>query len=101
MRRRLKAKELTAMASSIRGSRFALIKGVENLNETQIVKLDDLKKAGSHLFKAWELKEDLRAVFKAASAEEADDLLDDWLKASLSMPHPTDRRSKQKGAQTP
>ena len=32
------------------------------------------------LFRAWELKEDLRAVFRAGSAEEASRLLEAWMR---------------------
>ena len=74
------AKALKAAADSIKGSRFALIKGAENLTDAQTAKLKELKKAGSRLFRAWELKEDLRAVFKAADADGARTLLDDWLR---------------------
>ena len=37
------------------------------------------KRAGSRLVRAWELKEDLRAVFRAADGSEAAELLDDWM----------------------
>ncbi|MCL1848048.1 MAG: ISL3 family transposase [Coriobacteriia bacterium] len=53
-------KSLTAASKAIKGSRFALVKGQESLTDSQRAKLGELKKAGSHLFKAWELKEDLR-----------------------------------------
>ena len=76
----VKARELQAQAKAIKGSRFALIKGKENLSEAQVSKLDGLKRAGSHLFRAWELKEDLRAVFRADSVDQAEGLIDDWLK---------------------
>lgn len=73
------AKRLKQAADTIKGSRFALVKNPENLTDTQKAKLDEVRRAGSHLFRAWELKEDLRAVFKAADATEARVLLDDWL----------------------
>jgi transposase len=73
------AKELAAKAKAVKGSRFALVKGKEGLTDAQKAKLNGLRLAGSHLFKAWELKEDLRAVFQAGSAEEAEGLLADWL----------------------
>jgi len=72
-------RKLIEVASAVKRSRFCLIKGQENLTEAQKTKLGNLKLAGSHLFKAWELKEDLRAVFQASSVKEAEDLLDDWL----------------------
>lgn len=73
------AKELQEKARSIKNSRYALVKNPEDLTDAQRAKLRELKKAGSHLFRAWELKEDLRAVFRAEGAEEAEDLLADWL----------------------
>lgn len=72
-------KRLADKARAIKGSRFALVKGKENLTEGQKAKLGQLKSAGSHLFRAWELKEDLRAVYQAKDTTEAEALLDDWL----------------------
>ena len=73
------AKRLAEAAKAIKGTRFALVKGREGLTEGQKAKLDNLKSAGSRLFRAWELKEDLRAVFQAGDAAEAEALLGDWL----------------------
>ena len=67
-------------ADSVKGSRYALLKNPENLTDAQRGKLESLKKrAGSRLFRAWELKEDLRAVFRAETVEEASALLERWL----------------------
>jgi transposase len=74
------AKALAATAKAIKGSRYALVKNPEDLTEAQKDKLGEVKRAGSRLFKAWELKEDLRAVFQAHDADEASVLLDDWLR---------------------
>lgn len=74
------AKALREAADAIKGSRFALVKNPEDLTDAQREKLDSLKKrAGSRLFRAWELKEDLRAVFRAESADDAARLLETWL----------------------
>lgn len=73
------AKALQEEAKAVKGARYALVKNPEDLTDTQKAKLDDLKRAGSRLFRAWELKEDLRAVFRAGDADEAALLLDDWL----------------------
>lgn len=76
-----KVKELEEEAASIKGSRYALVKNPEDLTDNQREKLEALKKkAGSRLLRAWELKEDLRAVFQAADATEAAELLDDWMR---------------------
>ena len=67
-------------AASIKGSRYALVKNPEDLTDGQRARLEALKKrAGSRLVRAWELKEDLRAVFRAADGSEAAELLDDWM----------------------
>lgn len=77
-----KVKELEEEAS-IKGSRYALVKNPEDLTDNQREKLEALKKkAGSRLLRAWELKEDLRAVFQAADATEAAELLDDWTRGA-------------------
>lgn len=77
------AKALAAAADAIKGSKYALLKNPSDLTEGQKKKLDQVKsKAGSHLFRAWELKEDLRAVFRAADADEARRLLENWLHAA-------------------
>ena len=72
-------KELEDRAASIKGSRYALVKNPEDLTGQQRAKLDGLRKAGGRLFTAWDLKEDLRAVFQAGSAGEAEALLDAWM----------------------
>lgn len=75
-----KVKALEDEAVSIKGSRCALVKNPEDLTDGQGAKLEALKRrAGSRLVRVWELKEDLRAVFRAGSAAEAAELLDDWM----------------------
>jgi transposase len=73
------AEALAAAADAIKGSRYALVKNPGDLTDGQRAKLDELRRAGSRLFRAWELKEGLRAVFQAPDAEGAAALLDDWL----------------------
>ena len=81
--RRAPPEEVRALeeeAASIKGSRYALVKNPEDLTDGQRARLEALKKrAGSRLVRAWELKEDLRAVFRAADGSEAAELLDDWM----------------------
>ncbi len=75
------ARALKDAADAIKGSRFALVKNPEDLTDAQRAKLDALKRrAGSRLFRAWELKEDLRAVFRAETADGAARLLDAWVR---------------------
>ncbi len=77
------AKNLKGIADAIKGSKYALLKNPEDLTDAQREKLEGVKaRAGSHLFRAWELKEDLRAVFRAGSAEEASRLLESWMRAA-------------------
>jgi len=74
------ARQALQEVDAIKGSRFVLLKNYENLSDSQQKKLMQIKnKAGSHLFRAWELKEDLRAVYKAKTVDEAEVLLDVWL----------------------
>jgi len=74
------ARALKQAADEIKGSRYALVKNPEDLTAAQAAKLESLKRrAGSRLFRAWELKEDLRAVFRAGDAQEAASLLESWL----------------------
>lgn len=75
------AKELQRAAKAIKGSKYALVKNPGDLTDAQRAKLEEVKdRAGSRLFRAWELKEDLRAVFQAGDGAKAKALLDDWLR---------------------
>ena len=70
---------LKADVEAVKGSRYALVKNPEDLTGAQRARLEALKaRAGSRLLLAWELKEDLRAVFRAGDAAGAAALLDDW-----------------------
>jgi transposase len=71
---------LKEAADAVKGSRYALVKNPDDLTDTQKEKLDEVRRAGSRLFRAWELKEDLRAVFQAEDTAEAEMLLNDWLR---------------------
>lgn len=74
------AKALKDAADEMKGMRRSLPKNPEDLTDAQAAKLESLKKrAGSRLFGAWELKEDLRAVFRAEAGQEAAALLERWL----------------------
>ena len=58
------------------------MKNPEDLTESQRAKLAEVRRAGGRLFRAWDLKEDLRAVFRAGASAEAEALLDAWLRAA-------------------
>jgi transposase len=72
-------KRLQATAKAIKGSRYALVKNPCDLTDAQKGKLDELRRVGSRLFRAWGLKGDLCAVFRADDAGKAEVLLADWL----------------------
>ena len=67
-----------AVASDVKGARFALWKNPEDLTERQQAKLADIAKTNLPLFRAYLLKEQFRRVF-AAGGEERVELLDEWL----------------------
>ena len=66
-------------ADATEGSRYALAGNPEDLTGSQRAKLAELRRAGGRLLAAWDLKEDLRAVFRAGTAVEAEAMLDGWL----------------------
>ena len=65
-------------ADATRGSRYALVRNPEDLTGSQRAKLAELRRAGGRLFTAWDLKEDLRAVFRAGTAVEAEAMPGGW-----------------------
>lgn len=73
-------KEAKKAMDEIKNSRWAVLKNPDNLSDAQNKKLTNIKKkADSHLFKTWEFKEDLRAIFKFKYAKVAEKHLDEWL----------------------
>lgn len=71
-------KDLKERARRVKHSRWALVKNPANLTDKQALTLAELEKAGSPLWKAYLLKEDLRTLLKKP-AEEAIERLDTWL----------------------
>jgi transposase len=67
-----------AVASDIKGARYALWKNPDDLTERQQAKLADIAKTNQPLYRAYLLKEQFRQVF-AAGGEERIALLDEWL----------------------
>ena len=65
-------------ADAIKGSRYALAGNPEDLTGSQRERLAELRRAGGRLLAAWDLKEDLRAVFRAGTAVEAEAMPDGW-----------------------
>jgi transposase len=67
------------LAKDLKGARFALWKKPENLTERQQAKLASIAKLNTPIYRAYLLKEQLRAIYHA-SYDDALTLLDDWLK---------------------
>ena len=72
-----KAGEIT-VAKDLKGARFALWKNPEHLTSRQQRKLADIQHTNEPLYRAYLLKEQLRAFYRVPS-EYADDMLDAWL----------------------
>lgn len=68
------------LAKDLKGARFALWKKPENLTERQQAKLAWIQKLNVPIYRAYLLKEQLRAIYHAESIEHALALLDGWLK---------------------
>jgi transposase len=66
------------LAKDLKGARFALWKKPENLTERQQAKLAWIAKLNTPIYRAYLLKEQLRAIYHA-SYEDALTLLDGWL----------------------
>jgi transposase len=67
------------IAHKFKGARWALLKNPSDLNEKQAETLAALRKSGGALWRAYQLKETLRAVFAGdLTAEEVIELLNRW-----------------------
>ena len=73
------ARPQSERARGLKGARFALLKNPENLTEQQTQKLTWIVKADPRLYRAYLLKEGLRAVFKLP-LDDAREALEGWLK---------------------
>ena len=68
----------TAVASDLKGARFALWKNPEDLTERQQAKLSSIQRTNAQLYRAYLLKEQLRQVFQLRG-KKGMKLLDQWL----------------------
>jgi transposase len=68
----------TATARELKGARFALWKNPEHLTRRQRLKLAQIKQTNEPLYRAYLLKEQLRAIYRVPT-EHATALLDAWL----------------------
>jgi transposase len=66
------------LAKDLKGARYALWKNPENLTARQHLKLADIRQTNEPLYRAYLLKEQLRA-FYLVPIEHAGDMLDAWL----------------------
>lgn len=70
------------MARSLKGMRWAIVKNPENLTPHQRVKLRELERTNRKLYRAYLLKEELRAVLREPPGF-VPTLLDDWIMMAL------------------
>ena len=52
-----------AAAKTFKGTRFVLLKNPENLTDTQTVQMAAIKRSGGRIWRAYQLKEGLRAIY--------------------------------------
>ena len=63
----------------VKGTRWALLKAPENRTARQEVLLAEVQSANRRLYRAFLLKEELRALYRGVTPEQAEAHLDDWL----------------------
>jgi len=66
------------LAKSLKGMRWAILKNPENLTVHQQTKLSELERTNRQLYRAYLLKEKLRAVFQE-HPDSGPTLIDDWI----------------------
>ena len=69
----------------IKGSRFLLLKGLENLRQPGLGRLVKMMEINQPLFKAYLLKEDLRGFWKHGNRQTAEYFLDSWIAQAKSL----------------
>lgn len=67
-----------------RATRYALRAGAEKLSEAQVAILEGLRENREGLFRAWELKEELRDLYRLVPAEDARAYLRYWIERARS-----------------
>ena len=66
-------------AKDFKGSRWALLKNPEDLTDAQAAQLARIRRSGGGIARAYEMKEQFRAILAGdLTGEEADELLDRW-----------------------
>ena len=69
----------TKQAGWLKGARYAVWKNPENLSERQVAKLATIQQMNTRLYRAYLLKEQLRAVFHQDTPDAAIMILNSWL----------------------
>jgi len=77
-KKRKEIQEAIKTASEIKGSSYALYKNPENLTELQQLKLEKIADSNPALFRAYQRKEELRAILKVKDPCIARDALSKW-----------------------
>lgn len=62
----------------LKDSRYALLKNEENLTEKQRIKFEQIRKANFEVSRAWEARENFKAVFENSSFEESEAIFANW-----------------------
>lgn len=73
---------------AIKGSRFLLLRGLENLKESGMTRLMSLMAVNEPLYQAYLLKEDLRMFWSLPDAETGEAFLEQWLEEARSLGNP-------------
>ena len=71
-------------AAWIKGTRYAVRRRASNLRPGDRSILDALARDNHEIYRGWLLVEQLRAVYQAATQEDAHPLLDEWILAALT-----------------
>jgi len=74
----VRAAEDAETARSLKGTRWALLKGPWNLNAVEAAKLEDLQRANRRIFRAWLLKEKLVDILRRRQPGVAARELEQW-----------------------
>jgi transposase len=69
----------------IKGSRFLLLGGLENLKASGVTRLMALMETNEPLYLAYLLKEELRTFWSLPNAQLGKDFLDQWVQAARSL----------------
>ena len=67
----------------VKGSRFLLLRNLENLSATQKVLLEELRQRNATLAQAWKLKEDFRDFYRQDTLEDAHGFLKGWIAQAI------------------